>query len=379
MKMIESQGRTLEEAIESGLNQLGLAREDADITVLDEATKGFLGFGARPARVLITEKLRRVSQAQEEERIARENREKRERERERENELRRRRDEEREARIRAEKAEKTNEKAEEQAAKAIKAERVERIARPAKEAVTAQTAPAPRENRDGAVERAIKSGKGAQRKPAPARAPRPTEMREPSPAREKAFLQGQETDLSREAKEYLGSLLKLMDVIVELSAVETENGLFINASGPDAGTLIGYRGETLDALQYLVSLKVNKGEDDYQRVSLDAEDYRAKREEILIKLAQRLATKAVKTGRKVALEPMNPYERRILHSALQGHQGVRTHSEGSDPYRRVVITPKSVQRRSGPRPGRQRPEGQSLAEGKSKTEDQPGAGSPVAE
>jgi spoIIIJ-associated protein len=368
VKMIESQGKTLEEAIENGLNQLGLAREDTDITVLDEATKGFLGFGARPARVLLTEKLRRVNQAAEAERIARENKENRERE----DELRRQREEAREAheRIKAEKAEKAEkvERAERKTdGRPVRSEKAEKVEKPERSTRTATADPLVVRGKKEALtdsNRNERSGKGGQKRPAQAKALRQAMAKDARPSREKAFLQGQETDLSREAKEYLENLLRLMGVNIEISSVETENGLYIDASGPDAGTLIGYRGETLDALQYLVSLKVNKGEEDYQRVSLDAEDYRAKREDILIKLAQRLATKAVKTGRKVSLEPMNPYERRILHSALQGHTGVRTHSEGSDPYRRVVITPKSAQRKSqgGSRSGRQRAEDQPMAE-----------------
>jgi len=102
--------------------------------------------------------------------------------------------------------------------------------------------------------------------------------------------------------------------------------------------LIGRRGETLDALQYLTSLHVNKGREGYIRVSLDSENYRAKREEALRKLAVRMAQRARKSGHRVVLEPMNPYERRILHSALQGNPYVQTHSEGEDPYRRVIIT-----------------------------------------
>ena len=101
------------------------------------------------------------------------------------------------------------------------------------------------------------------------------------------------------------------------------------------------RGDTLDALQYLVSLQVNKNREGYMRVSLDTENYRAKREEALNRLAQRMAARARKTGRKVTLEPMNPYERRVLHSALQNNPYVTTHSEGEEPYRRVVITLKS--------------------------------------
>ena len=109
-------------------------------------------------------------------------------------------------------------------------------------------------------------------------------------------------------------------------------------TGDTLGILIGRRGETLDALQYLTSLKINRGQDNYTRITLDTENYRAKREDTLVRLANRMANRAVKSGRKVVLEPMNPYERRIIHSALQANKNVETHSEGEEPNRRVVIT-----------------------------------------
>ena len=114
--------------------------------------------------------------------------------------------------------------------------------------------------------------------------------------------------------------------------------MFVNMTGDPLGILIGRRGETLDALQYLTSLKVNRGQEGYTRVTIDTENYRAKREDTLIRLANRMANRAVKTGRKVSMEPMNPYERRIIHSALQANQAVDTHSEGEEPNRHVVIT-----------------------------------------
>ena len=109
-------------------------------------------------------------------------------------------------------------------------------------------------------------------------------------------------------------------------------------AGENMSLRIGRRGETLDALQYLTSLNINRGREEYLRVSIDTENYRAKREEALRKLAVRMAGRAKKSGRRVALEPMNPYERRILHSALQNDPDVTTHSEGEEPYRRVIIT-----------------------------------------
>ena len=130
----------------------------------------------------------------------------------------------------------------------------------------------------------------------------------------------------------------MMGVEVSIEVCEADETLHVRMMGDTLGVLIGRRGETLDALQYLTSLHVNKGRDGYLRVSLDSENYRAKREEALRKLAMRMAQRARKTGHRVVLEPMNPYERRILHSALQGNPYVQTHSEGEDPYRRVIIT-----------------------------------------
>ena len=129
-----------------------------------------------------------------------------------------------------------------------------------------------------------------------------------------------------------------MGVPVEIRVADRDGNLMIQMYGDTLGVLIGRRGETLDALQYLTSLYVNRGSEDYIRVSLDTEHYRAKREEALRKLALRMANRARKSGHRVALEPMNPYERRILHSALQNHPYVTTHSEGEEPYRRVIIT-----------------------------------------
>ena len=129
-----------------------------------------------------------------------------------------------------------------------------------------------------------------------------------------------------------------MGIPVEIALQETDEQLRMQMTGEGMSLLIGRRGETLDALQYLTSLNINRGREEYLRISIDTENYRAKREEALRKLAVRMAGRAKKSGRRVALEPMNPYERRILHSALQNDPDVTTHSEGEEPYRRVIIT-----------------------------------------
>jgi spoIIIJ-associated protein len=145
-------------------------------------------------------------------------------------------------------------------------------------------------------------------------------------------------DYIYEAKNFIRDVLNTMGIRAEIRIKEEEDTVKISLTGPDMGILIGYRGETLDSLQYLVSLVVNKGhETAYKRVVLDTENYRSKREETLKRLAQKVAGTVRRTGKLIRLEPMNPYERRIIHSALQDDRYVKTHSEGDEPYRRVVI------------------------------------------
>ncbi|EXG84243.1 MULTISPECIES: RNA-binding cell elongation regulator Jag/EloR [Lacrimispora] len=129
-----------------------------------------------------------------------------------------------------------------------------------------------------------------------------------------------------------------LGVHMEASYLEKEKELSINMSGDDMGILIGKRGQTLDSLQYLVSLVINKENEDYIRVKLDTENYRERRKETLETLAKNIAYKVKRTRRSVSLEPMNPYERRIIHSALQNDKFVVTRSEGEDPFRHVVIS-----------------------------------------
>lgn len=136
---------------------------------------------------------------------------------------------------------------------------------------------------------------------------------------------------------FLNNLFEEMDIDVEVKAEEDDEFLRINLSGPKMGILIGRRGQTLDAIQYLTSLAVNKNSDDYVRVILDTENYREKRKQTLEDLADKMAAKAVRFGRRVSLEPMNPAERRIIHARLQDNDDVFTYSEGQDPYRRIII------------------------------------------
>lgn len=142
------------------------------------------------------------------------------------------------------------------------------------------------------------------------------------------------------AEEFLKKVLAEMNVDAKLESKEYEdNRIHINISGENMGVIIGKRGETLDALQYLTNITINKQHENYVKVMLDTENYRARREETLTRLAYKLAKKATQTRRPVVLEPMNPYDRRIIHAALQNSKTVKTHSEGKEPFRKVVITP----------------------------------------
>ena len=145
-------------------------------------------------------------------------------------------------------------------------------------------------------------------------------------------------DYNEEARSFLRNILDSMKVQAEIRIREENDVIYINLTGPKMGIIIGYRGETLDALQYLTSLVINKTHDiPYKKVVLDTENYRKKREETLIRVAEKAAYKVKKTKRPYKLEPMNPYERRIIHSALQDNEYVYTFSEGEEPHRKVVL------------------------------------------
>lgn len=161
--------------------------------------------------------------------------------------------------------------------------------------------------------------------------------------------------IDEKAVEFLTSVFDAMGIVVNIDTKlnEEEKELEINLSGDEMGILIGKRGQTLDSLQYLVSLVVNKETENYLRVKLDTENYRERRKETLETLAKNIAYKVKRTRRSVSLEPMNPYERRIIHSTLQNDKYVFTRSEGEEPFRHVVIALKKEERRERrPRPER---------------------------
>ena len=160
------------------------------------------------------------------------------------------------------------------------------------------------------------------------------------PAKIKARIKEEEKTIDLVAKDFLTDVFRCMNIaaVIDVKYDNVDNTVDIELSGEDMGVLIGKRGQTLDSLQYLTSLVVNKGSENYIRVKVDTENYRQRRKETLENLAKNISYKVKRTKRPVSLEPMNPYERRIIHSALQNDKYVTTHSEGDEPYRRVVVT-----------------------------------------
>ena len=166
-------------------------------------------------------------------------------------------------------------------------------------------------------------------------------VKEAAPSvKKEADLAKVESQTIEACEKFIYDVLKAMDMtdVKVTSVVDEEGALSIDMEGSNMGILIGKRGQTLDSLQYLTNRVANKMQEGYVRVKLDTEDYRRRRKETLENLAKNIASKVKRTRRTVSLEPMNPYERRIIHSALQGDPAVSTHSEGEDPYRRVVVT-----------------------------------------
>ena len=186
-------------------------------------------------------------------------------------------------------------------------------------------------------------------KPKAAKAETPKRKKERAPRRAEREMQDLEPVIEKipedelidvqdhAALKFLEEVTKEMGLDLDIKAKAGKETLYINIQGKDSGTVIGKRGQTLDAIQYLTSLVVNKEQSGYTRVVIDAENYRAKREKTLELLAIRLAKKVGKTKRSIKLEPMNPYERKVIHATLQNHPYVTTRSEGQDPYRRVII------------------------------------------
>ncbi len=332
MKTYESSAKTIEEAISAGLEKLGVSISDVTIDVLEEGSKGLFGlFGSRQAKVRLTLKETEADPLEA---------------------------------LTAAKPARSAAPAKPAAPKAPEAPKPVKPAAPKTEAPKAApvkpTAPKAEAPKADAPKADAPKAEAPKAKPAPRKeAPKPAKTDAPKAEAPKAKPtpkapvqpiekpvvtmipadQVVEDSAPGRALAFLRELTHLMGVEVSIEVgTDAEGNVFANMTGDTLGILIGRRGETLDALQYLTSLKVNRGQEGYTRVTLDTENYRAKREEALTRLANRMANRAIKTGRKVSLEPMNPYERRILHSALQANDQVDTHSEGEEPNRHVVIT-----------------------------------------
>lgn len=257
MKFSEKWGTDVEEAVRLALIDLKLERDQVEVTVLEEPSKGFFGIGSKLAKVRVEPKI--VEEKAEETPETFETERKKE----------------------TKSAKQTNEIAEKKADKNKKEKRKSVVPREPEENLTLLS--------------------------------------------------------EHPALDFLQEVTQKMGLNLEMTAKQGETSLYIDIQGKDSGTIIGKRGQTLDAIQYLTSLVVNRNTEKYVRVVIDAENYRSKRERTLEQLANRLADKVVRTKKVVRLEPMNPYERKVIHATLQSNPNVTTKSEGEEPYRRVII------------------------------------------
>ena len=288
MRSSEKWGVDVDTAVDLALKELKISREDADIEVLEESSNGFLGIGSKLARVRVT--------AREEEPAA-------------------------------------AKKSSFDDLDAILAGLPENSALTLPDEVRADYDKFEAEEREDAKARERARNKEKSRK-----------------SKKKYSLSLEDTMLYEVKKlepakdhpleAFLRDIATQMGIDLDFSVKANDELVFVEITGKDTGTIIGKRGSTLDAVQCLASYVVNKDSDKYIRVILDAENYRAKREKTLVNLANRLAGKVERSGRPTTLEPMNPYERKVIHCTLQNHPNVKTRSEGKDPYRKVIIETK---------------------------------------
>lgn len=294
IKFIDVTGKTEDEAIQSALAQLGMDRDDVSVEILERAKSGFLGIGSAPARV-------RVSYDDG-------------------------------------KAEEAVKPAEKPAAPKPE-KKVEPSAAPKAVPMYAPEVLQKKEPRAAKEER---SGRPAREDRRENRAPRAERAERPAPQPKPIVDLGEECrdEKSEQIRSFLKGLLEHMDSAAEIKIYESEKGRYkVYLEGEKLGALIGRRGETLDAIQQLTNYSINRGsEKNRVRVQVDAENYREKREQSLERLAEKVAGKVTKYRRNVTLEPMNAYERHVIHTALQDTPGVTTFSIGTEPNRRVVVS-----------------------------------------
>jgi spoIIIJ-associated protein len=283
MDFSEKWGKDIDEAVELALKDLKLTRDEVTIEVLEEPSKGFFGLGSKLAKVRVEPK---AAEKQEEEKAP-------------------------------------------APAETVKTEQIKPVQ-------AEQT-----ENKDFTAFKPADEKKKREER-APREKKQQSRPRSSAPSKKnRVHVNERPADLApveeHEALTFLKKVTEEMGLALTFKAAANKESMYIDIEGSGVGSIIGKRGQTLDSLQYLTSLVVNKKKDQYLRVVLDAENYREKREKTLEQLAERLANKVVKTKRSVRLEPMNPYERMIIHATLQGDDRVKTRSEGEEPYRRVVI------------------------------------------
>jgi len=311
LKWIETTGRTESDAISAALFQLGLERDDVSVEVIERAKTGFLGFGSNPAKV-------RVSY-EEEDGVAKP----------------------------------LKDLAEETVISAAKAEPVEepeqKAEAPAEETVEEETILAAKPGMPPLKQQQPRQERRRAEQKPPRRAPRREEQLQagdevvmqapPKPREPVTFTPAAEDDeKAGRIREFLTGLMERLEVKATPDVYATsEGGYKVILQGEDLGAIIGRRGETLDAIQQLTSYAVNHGQSKRVRIHVDAEGYRAKREESLQRLALKMAGKAVKYRRNMTLEPMNAYERHVIHTALQDYPNVSTYSTGVEPNRRTVV------------------------------------------
>ncbi len=305
MKSGEFTGHSIDEAVFHGLQELGLSIDEVRIETLQSESKGLFGIGAKLARVRLTQR-----EHEEMEPFQRPER-----------------TEPPERRERNDRPERTD-----------RNERGERTDRTDRNERGDRTERRNDRNDHGGRSDRVQQDRRPERRSDNEQVERQSEPVSP----QEQFNYNAELAQSHPAGVFLSGLLQHMGIDADILAAEVEDGVRFSIQSKTKGLLIGRRGETLDAMQYLTSLVVNRSrkQEKYLRVTLDTEDYRNKREDTLIRLARRQAARVKSTGRPVAMEPMNPYERRVLHASLQSNPYVTTHSEGEEPNRRVVITPK---------------------------------------
>ncbi len=279
MDYSEKWGVDVEEAVKLALMDLKVSRDEVEVTVLEEPSKGFFGIGSKLAKVRVEKK---------------------------------------------------------------KKPEPEPAVKPAAEAEAAKERPAsetrPQEKEKKRNKKNHKENKGSK----PGRAPKEQKPKEQKSGEAKEI--ASIVDKSKlhdiedhEALRFLKEVTEKMGLDLSIRAMAGDDMVYLEMDGRDSGTVIGKRGQTLDSIQYLTSLVVNKNSEKYIKVVVDAENYRAKRQKTLEQLANRLAAKVIKTKKYVRLEPMNPYERKVIHATLQQNRNITTRSEGEEPYRRVVI------------------------------------------